>query len=287
LKLSVYTLACPEYTFEQAAAKIAEVGIPAVEWRVAQVADKMKFDPRDPGRFWGANRATLPVADLEKKAREVAKITRDYGLEASFLAGGPCPSDLEEIRREMAAAQVLGAPAIRVGAADGGGDDLNAAFDAARKSWDAVERLAGQTGVKAVVETHHGTIVPTASAVRRFVEGRSPGRVGVLYDPGNMVWEGHERYDYALQLIRPWLAHVHVKNACPFVAGADEYQRLVWQYKWCALRAGVVDWPAVVEALARVGYEGCLSLEDFNPETQAEEKLVDFADLFGQILKSA
>jgi sugar phosphate isomerase/epimerase len=48
----------------------------------------------------------------------------------------------------------------------------------------------------------------------------------------------------------------------------------------------MVDWPAVVQALAKVGYQGFLSLEDFNPDTQAEEKLKDFADLFGKILQT-
>ena len=99
MQLSVYTLACPEYTFETAAAKLAELGIPAVEWRVAPVADEIVFDPRDPGRFWGANRATIPAADLEAGAQEAAKVTADHGLTVSFLAGGPRPIELEEIRR--------------------------------------------------------------------------------------------------------------------------------------------------------------------------------------------
>ena len=284
MKLSVYTLACPEWTFEEAAAKIAGLGIPGVEWRVAPVAEKITFDPRDGGRFWGANRATIPADKVVEAARRVAKITADNGLTATFLAGGPQPTELDAIRRQMEAAQVLGAPAIRVGCGGSRTDDVNAAFDEARRSWDEVEKLAARTGVKAVVETHHGTLVPTASAVRRFVEGRDPAHVGVLWDPGNMVWEGHERYELGLPLIRPWLAHVHVKNARPYLEGADEMRRLRWSYRWCPLRNGLVDWPAAVAALRKVGYDGWLSLEDFNPETQAEEKLKDFADYFAGII---
>ena len=287
MKLSVYSLACPEYTFQETAAKLAELKVPAVEWRVAQVAKEVAFNPLDPARFWSANRSTIPVQGLEQAARDVAKITADHGLEVSFLAGGPSPGELDMIRRQMAAAQILGAPAIRVGSGGAEARDPSAAFDEARKSWDAVEKLAGETGVKAVVETHHFTIVPSASAARRFLEGRDPKHVGLLYDPGNMVWEGFERPQYGLSLIRPWLAHVHVKNARPWVEGADEFRRLRYGYRWCSLRAGAVDWVVVVKALRAAGYTGYLSLEDFNPETQAEEKLRDFAGLFKDILWQA
>ena len=283
MKLSVYTLACPEYTFEEAAASIAKHGIAGVEWRVGAVADEIKFDPRDPGRFWGSNRATLPVDNVEAAAKEVAKITAAHGLKASNLAGGPDPSALEAIRQQMAAAQTLGAPSIRVGAGKAG-DDIAESFDAARKAWDQVEKVAQETGVKAVVEIHHGSLIPTPSAARRFVEGRDPKHVGLLYDPGNMTFEGYERPDYALAVIKPWLAHVHVKNARPFITGADECGCLRYKHIWCSLRTGMVPWAAVVASLRKIGYDGYLSLEDFNPETQAEEKLDDFAALFGQIL---
>ena len=95
-----------------------------------------------------------------------------------------------------------------------------------------------------------------------------------------------ERPVYGLAMIRPWLAHVHVKNARPFVAGADGRRCLRYGHRWCGLREGIVDWTAQVAALRGVGYEGYLSLEDFNPDTQADEKLDDFADLFTGILQS-
>jgi len=285
VKLSVYTLACPEYTFQQAAARLAELKVPAVEWRVGQVPKKIVFDPRDPVRFWSANRATIPLEGMGKVARKVARITADHGLKVSFLAGGPPPDDLEMIRRQMGAAETLGAPAIRVGGGGKQGEDPVAAFEEARRAWDGVEKLAARTRIRAVVEIHHYTLLPSASAARRFLEGRDPRHVGVLYDPGNQVWEGFERPDYALPLLRPWLAHVHVKNARPWVTGADELRRLQYGYRWCSLRTGVLDWPAIVRALRKVGYKGYLSLEDFNPDTQAEEKLKDFVDLFRVILK--
>lgn len=286
MKLSVYTLACPEMTFQEAAQQLADLGIEGVEWRVSDVGEDIDFNPFDPGRFWGANRATLPVDDVVHAARDVAKITADYGLETSFVAGGTHPTNLDQIRCEMEAAGILGAPAIRV--SPGGGPDIScdAAFDKARMQWDAVEQVAAETGIKAVVETHHQSLVPTSSAARRLMEGRDPANVGVLWDPGNMVFEGHERPEYGLSIIEPWLCHVHVKNARPVVQGAGEHGQLQWGYEWCTLRNGMVNWPAVVETLSDIGYEGYLSLEDFNPATQAEFKLQDFVDFIRPALNA-
>lgn len=284
MKLSVYTLACPEFTPAQAAAKVAALGMDGIEWRVANVPAEIKFDPRDGGRFWGANHATLPLAGLENAARAAAAITRDNGLETSFLAGGADPSDLDSVKAQMSAATILGAPAIRVGPGSLEGDHLSAAFDAGRRAWDGVEKTAAQMGVKAVVETHHYGLMPSASAARRFMEGRDPACCGVLYDPGNMAFDGYERPEYGLQMILPWLAHVHVKTARPMITGADERRCLQWGHRWCTLREGIVDWAGQIEALRKLGYDGYLSLEDFNPDTQAEEKLTDFADLFKELL---
>ena len=281
MKLSVYTLVCPEFTLEEAAAAIAALGVEGIEWRVGRVAENTRCDLRDPERFWSANRgATLPIDDLENAAREAARITSDNGLTVSFLAGWADPSDAEAVRLQMAAAQILGAPAIRVGPGGGDADDVNALFDAGRQSWDEVEELARSMSVKAVVEIHHEGLIPSASAARRFIEGRDPDCCGVLYDPGNMAFEGYERPEYALQVIRPWLAHVHVKNARPHIVGADEHRFLQWSYSSCSLREGIVDWPGQVAALREAGYDGWLSLEDFNPATQAAQKLSEFADLF-------
>jgi len=41
--------------------------------------------------------------------------------------------------------------------------------------------------VRAVVETHQGTLTPSASALASFLYGLDPQWTGALFDPGNMV----------------------------------------------------------------------------------------------------
>ena len=123
-------------------------------------------------------------------------------------------------------------------------------------------------GVRALVETHHKTITPSASLTHRLVSGFDPEHVGVLFDPGNMVFEGFEDYRMGLELLGPYLAHVHLKNAryAPHKDG-------VWRPVWSPLEAGVVDFRAFLAALRGVGYDGWLVLEDFSGARPSGEAL--------------
>jgi sugar phosphate isomerase/epimerase len=122
------------------------------------------------------------------------------------------------------------------------------------------QTLAKQYGVKAVIENHHRTIAPSAALAHRLVAAFDPEYVGVIHDAGNMVYEGFEEYRMGLELLGPYLAHVHLKNAAwqrPSDGG-------VWQANWAPLADGVVDWQKLFAALRAVGYTGWLGIEDFS-----------------------
>jgi sugar phosphate isomerase/epimerase len=127
--------------------------------------------------------------------------------------------------------------------------------------------------VKALVEIHHETIVPSASAARRFLDGFDPDAVGVIYDPGNMVWEGHEQYRLGLETLGPYLAHVHAKNSAWRQSGRRADGSLAWQATWAPLDAGIVDQPQLVATLREVGYDGWISVEDFTTERPLMERV--------------
>ena len=84
-----------------------------------------------------------------------------------------------------------------------------------------------------------------------------------------MVHEGFEAYELGLELLGPYLAHVHLKNAA--------YRRPdgggVWQARWSPLADGLVDVQAFLDALSAVGYDGWLVVEDFSAERPVLEVL--------------
>lgn len=248
MKLGVYSLITPDYTIEESAELVAEIGYEGIEWTVDY--EKAVWD--------GVSKWHISTDNLEETARAAREASEKNGLTIAGL-GTRCDCfDEDCIRRNMEAAKLVGAPAMRVMAPRYDGsvhyDEL---FEKARQAYVEIEELARDAGVRALVELHHGLITPSASAARRLVEGRDPDCVAVMFDPGNMIREGMENWRMGLQILGPYLKHVHVKDA-KWVR-TDQGQ---WTVENASLAEGVVDWQEVIEALKSVGYDGFLDLED-------------------------
>jgi sugar phosphate isomerase/epimerase len=185
------------------------------------------------------------------------------GLEIPNLGTYIRVGDLETVEQAMHFAQIAGAPQIRVGVGSfspTAGTDYASAFAKAQRFLARVQRLAVRYGIRALVEIHHQTICPSASLAHRLVSEFDPTAIGVIYDPGNMVHEGFENYRLGIELLGPYLAHVHVKNG----AYARPASGGVWIPRWAPLEDGVVDLVALFSALHDRGYTGWLSVEDFS-----------------------
>jgi sugar phosphate isomerase/epimerase len=82
-----------------------------------------------------------------------------------------------------------------------------------------------------------------------------------------------ENVQMALELLGPYLSHVHAKNAAWAKTG-EEDGVAKWQWKMVPIRLGQADWTAIVAALKKTGYDGWLSFEDFS-EVDTKTKLND------------
>ncbi len=149
-------------------------------------------------------------------------------------------------------------------------------FDRTRADLEWTAGRAAELGVKALVELHHMTITPSASAALRLVDGLDPAHVGVIHDLGNLVIEGHEDHLAAFELLGPYLAHAHVKNARWVDTGdtrADGSR--VWQHEWAPLRDGQASVSEYLDALRQVGYDGWVTIEDFSTDLPLAERTAD------------
>jgi sugar phosphate isomerase/epimerase len=255
MKVGVFTVSLPDLTPEEAAREIRAAGYNGVEWRVARIPEE--FRGEEPS-FWRNNLCTLEPT--EEEARRARSLCEGTGLEVAGLGTYIDVGDLGAVDEAMNFAQVAGAPQIRVGTGNLEGASYARRFEEATRFLAGVEELAGRYGVKALVEIHHGTICPSASLAQRLVSGLDPGAIGVIFDPGNMAFEGFEDYRIGTELLGPYLAHVHLKNAAfdrPEGGGA-------WRARWAPLEEGVVDFERLFEALWLAGYDGWLVIEDFS-----------------------
>jgi sugar phosphate isomerase/epimerase len=204
---------------------------------------------------WGAG-PSQALSSLRDAAR-LAELAQQAGLEIAGL----CVQDPAiTLTTTGAAAQVrlavaLGAPCVRLFAAayrGGGVTNLR------RRHRSAVDRLvdtAAPHGVKVLVETSPDTIASTPELALDLVSHHPPRRAGVLYDPGNMVIEGHVSPPLAIAVLGRYLGHVHVKN----ISWSRSAGR--WRWKYAHLSAGLLNWAEIFGLLAASRYDGRYSID--------------------------
>lgn len=269
MRFSVFTASTPQWTPAQAAGILAAQGWDGVEWRVTD-----QEEAAEPG-FWAGNRATWPLHRMEERLADIARVTREAGLELSAVGGYVRSHDRVDVERMLAATATLGAGRVRVLMPALGGNRYPALFAAARRDLAWVAARAAEHGVTALVELHHGTVVASASAAVRLVDGLDPAHVGVIHDIGNLVIEGHEDYLAGFEMLGPYLAHVHVKNVAWRPTGEQPDGSTGWVWEWAPLRTGQADIEAYFRALDAVGYDGWVTVEDFSTDLPLAERTLD------------
>lgn len=272
MRFSVFTASTPEWTPAEAARTLGEQGYDGVEWRVV---DDPGSPDGSPG-FWRGNKATWPLTGLEESVEEIARVSREAGLEISGLCPYVPATRREDVERVIAATAAVGAKQLRVSVPGVGADETYPeVFDRVREAYAWVAERTAAHGVKALVELHHRTVTASASAALRLLDGLDPDAVGVIHDLGNLLNEGQEDHRWAFQLLGPYLAHVHVKNAVWRQTGTREDGTVDWEFRWATLRAGQADVGGYLTALAEHGYDGWVTLEDFSTDLPLAERTAD------------
>ncbi|GAS81155.1 xylose isomerase domain-containing protein [Paenibacillus amylolyticus] len=294
MKLSVFTVATPDINAEELASAAAAAGIDGIEWRFRGIPeDAISEEPS----YWRNNRCSVDPNRWQEQIPVFREAAEGQGRKSIALVPYLNCGDLSATEQAFQAAAGLGASMMRVGVP--GYDRKTSYLELYRKAvqyLSEVQDLAKQYNIKALVETHHQTIAPTASLAYRLVQSLDPQHVGVLYDPGNMVHEGYENHRMGLELLGPYLAHVHVKNAGWFEAEANDSQKssvtekrsgvalnTAWKCHWTPLTEGMVDWVQMVRDLRAVGYDGYYGIEDFSGALESKAMLQHFADVFAEI----
>lgn len=273
MKFSLFTGSCPEWTPEEVATHAASQGWDGLEWRIADQPESAV-----PG-FWAGNRATFRLTGLEEQASRLAEIPRQAGLALSGLAPYVPLSDHRNAERVLRIAAQSGARRVRFTSPKPSDDvAFEAQFTQARADLEILQEIARPLGAQVVIQIHHGNVISSSSSARRLVEGLDPEVIGVMHDLGNTTIEGREgllTLKMGLEILGPYLAHVHVKNALWQKVGEDEDGAAQWKWAWATLRQGMGDVKAYFRALRAVGYDGWVTLEEFTTELPLAERLAD------------
>ncbi|TBL71076.1 sugar phosphate isomerase/epimerase family protein [Paenibacillus thalictri] len=312
MKLAVCSFVTPELTPAELAAAAKAAGIEGVEWRMKDSHTQQLTqtgEERTPRPIQGDASSLKEITHLERCQRhnlsmispdqEETHITQfrqaaeDYGL--AVLSVSPAVyykydglGNLSEIKKALSLAETLDAQSIRLSSPlYDRTQHFHELFDLQIEYLTAALALCKQYGIKGLMEIHHKTIAPSASAAYRLCEKFDPQWLGVIYDPGNMVIEGYENYRMGMQLLGPYLAHVHVKNAFWLKHAGDAVPAggvTEWNPVWSDTQRGIVPWTQVIEDLKSVGYDGYVSLEDFSGTYPAGQMMRRFADYMRSLI---
>jgi len=266
LRFSCATVSLPTVAVEDAPALLREIGLAGIEWRVGEHPAAMGSSAE---RFLTDNRCTLaPTVEAAVRARELCA---EAGIAIVGLAPYIAIGDLDALATALDMARAAGAPLVRLqGARPGRSLGYREALAATEAFLAGAVPLAARAGVKLGLEMHQDTVAPSASMAARLVRPFDPRHLGVIYDAGNLIFEGYVRHGLGLEVLGAHLAHVHLKNA---TIAPPERRPGVWRPRWAPLDDGAIDVPAFLRALRQVGYGGWVSLEDLSTERTPVETL--------------
>lgn len=223
------------------ARRIAKAGFDGIEWRIH------------------ADYHIAPDALLGLAPR-LHEIAQEHDLRVPCLASYAGWDDHRALESLVRAASILGCPRVRLFGFvyDGSQPYAQVHADALRTIERAIPIFA-QSGVSAVIETHFGTIHASAQGAWQLVRHVDPAHVGVILDGANLAVEGREDWRLSIDVLGPYLQHVHVRNTEWY---RDPAADNAWCWRWTDLARGLVPWPQVFAQLRQAGYRGSATSEN-------------------------
>ena len=178
---------------------------------------------------------------------------------------------------DVLSAEVLGAPLLRVWAADDWPQEQ--VVDLLRRVSDA----AACKGITVVVERHLGSYADTADRVQELLTRVARPNCLLNYQVLDAL-PASAAADQAQDARRlaPWTGYVHLKNYLPPAAPGEPLR------PWASLAGGEIDCAALLRELLGRGYDGPLSVEFLSADTRpVEVKLADDVAFLRRLLASA
>jgi sugar phosphate isomerase/epimerase len=212
----------------------------------------------------------LDPGHLEETVRAIEALRSEHDLEIACLYTGFQAHWLDVLVPVAACAQAIGCKAIKLDASSASADRGTVFGHCANyREWLDVSRgrlrealtVLRPYDVRLIFETHPWVITRNAQSCYRLVDGFDPKQVGILLDVANFWFEGNEPIEVAVDLLRDYIAQIHVKNVAVEVKReAGHGGAVVTNVR---LADGVVDWPSVLRVLKSADFAGDAAIECF------------------------
>lgn len=184
------------------------------------------------GLYWDFS-FTSPDAQEREQAMKIARfqlrMAREMGVDAILLVPGAVGVDFKPE-----------APVVR----------YDIAYERAFDALCALAPVAETEGVTIGVENVWNKMLNSPLEMLKLIDQVASPRVKVYLDVGNVLLTGYP--EHWIDILGERIVRVHVKDFKRAIGNLDGF---------CDLLAGDVDFPLVIDALKRVGYDGWLTAE--------------------------
>lgn len=249
MRLAFSTLACPEWTWQQAVDAAQSLGYQGIEWRMIDGSLVSAAVPQDTCRQIGSR----------MKERNLESCALDSSIQLALPPGEERSRMIAEAHRMLELADVLGTRMLRVftGKYPSGTAEETALQWVAEGLGELLPH-ARRLGVVVALEVHsfegRGKNVngsSDSSLCRRVVAAAGSKGIGILWDVGNPYEEG-ETLEQTWANVKGSLLYLHVKDAKRLPDGH-------WQYVLNG--EGQIPLAQIVDLLKNNGFDGWLSYE--------------------------
>lgn len=127
--------------------------------------------------------------------------------------------------------------------------------------------LAAHYGITLALENEAHDRTQTPQGMKEILNGVSHPAFLTNLDATNYYEAGVEGFPYAYEVLKPYLAYVHIKNGCRPKEASEK------NISYVTLDAGAVNIAGLLNRLTKDGYEGYCVLEPHCPVEQVEEQL--------------
>jgi len=168
-----------------------------------------------------------------------------------------------KIKRAMEIVNLLGAKFLRVSASD---IDFETGYEKQREIFREdcflVSDIAKKVKVVVTIEQHSLSMAASAGQILDLMRGIDISHIGIVYDPGNTVFEGYERVKVQIEMLKHLIKNVHLKNC--IIKGGNFTEEGWLPSEVTKIDKGVLNWKEIILNLKKNGYDGFLTLEDFS-----------------------
>ncbi len=238
MKHSVFTVLLPNKSLEEVFQLLCELGYDGVELRINEDYH-------------------VPPDKITSYIKKLKELMTQYKLEIPVLATYLSIHEQNVLLPIFEAADRLGTKGVRVslGPPLDGTRPYHTVAEETKRGLEKFIKVTQPFKAKALFEIHFKTLISSPSLAYLLLKSFDPAKLGVIFDPGNMIIEGREDWKVGVEVIKDYLGHVHIKNASWQKEGK-------WNWILNELEEGMVALEEVLNALISINYNGYLSNEN-------------------------